>query len=229
LDWQDPISGEKSSGYREKGFYPETVLNFLALLGWNDGTDQEIFSLEELVAKFDLGRVHKAGAKFDPEKNKWFNQYYLKQQKDADLAQSFQVILKEKGIEVTDAYVEQVVALIKERATFVSDFFELSDFFFQAPAAYDPKALKNWKEDTADLMQKVAQVIEEITNFEAIAIEKEVKDWINKQGIGMGKVMQPLRVCVVGELKGPDLFQIIKLIGKEETLSRIKKAVDKIR
>jgi glutamyl-tRNA synthetase len=229
LDWQDPISGEKSSGYREKGFYPETVLNFLALLGWNDGTDQEIFSLEELVAKFDLGRVHKAGAKFDPEKNKWFNQYYLKQQKDADLAQSFQVILKEKGIEVTDAYVEQVVALIKERATFVSDFFELSDFFFQAPAAYDPKALKNWKEDTADLMQKVAQVIEEITNFEAIAIEKEVKDWINKQGIGMGKVMQPLRVCVVGELKGPDLFQIIKLIGKEETLSRIKKAVDEIR
>jgi glutamyl-tRNA synthetase len=229
LDWQDPISGEKSSGYREKGFYPETVLNFLALLGWNDGTDQEIFSLEELVAKFDLGRVHKAGAKFDPEKNKWFNQYYLKQQKDADLAQSFQVILKEKGIEVTDAYVEQVVALIKERATFVSDFFELSDFFFQSPAAYDPKALKNWKEDTADLMQKVAQVIEEITNFEAIAIEKEVKDWINKQGIGMGKVMQPLRVCVVGELKGPDLFQIIKLIGKEETLSRIKKAVDKIR
>jgi len=225
LDWQDPISGEKSSGYREKGFYPETVLNFLALLGWNDGTDQEIFSLEELVAKFDLGRVHKAGAKFDPEKNKWFNQHYLKQQKDTDLAQSFQVILKEKGIEATDAYVEQVVALIKERATFVSDFFELSDFFFQAPSAYDPKALKNWKEDTADLMQQVAQVIESITSFEALALEKEVKDWINEQGIGMGKVMQPLRVCVVGELKGPDLFQIIELIGKEETLKRIKQAI----
>ncbi|WP_410879133.1 glutamate--tRNA ligase [Myroides sp. DW712] len=225
LDWQDPVSGEKSSGYREKGFYPETVLNFLALLGWNDGTDQEIFSLDELVAKFDLGRVHKAGAKFDPEKNKWFNQHYLKQQKDVDLAQAFQVILKEKGIQAADAYVEQVVALIKERATFVSDFFELSDFFFQAPVTYDPKALKNWKEDTGALMQQVGQVIQKIDHFEASNIETTVKAWINEQGIGMGKVMQPLRVSMVGELKGPDLFQIIELIGKEETLKRIKQAI----
>lgn len=225
LDWQDPISGEKSSGYREKGFYPETVLNFLALLGWNDGTDQEIFSLEELVAKFDLGRVHKAGAKFDPEKNKWFNQHYLKQQKDAELAQAFQAILVEKGIQAENAYVEQVVALIKERATFVSDFFELSDFFFQAPSEYDAKALKNWKEDTAEIMQQVAQVIDKITSFEATTLEKEVKDWINEQEIGMGKVMQPLRVCIVGALKGPDLFQIIELIGKEETIKRIKQAI----
>lgn len=225
LDWQDPISGEKSSGYREKGFYPETVLNFLALLGWNDGTDQEIFSLEELVAKFDLGRVHKAGAKFDPEKNKWFNQHYLKQQKNADLAQAFQAILLEKGIQAEDAYVEQVVALIKERATFVSDFFELSDFFFQAPSEYDPKALKNWKDDTAEVMQQVVQVIDRINSFEATTLEKEVKDWINEQEIGMGKVMQPLRVCIVGALKGPDLFQIIELIGKEETIKRIKQAI----
>ncbi|MBB1139412.1 glutamate--tRNA ligase [Myroides sp. WP-1] len=225
LDWQDPISGEKSSGYREKGFYPETVLNFLALLGWNDGTDQEIFSLEELVAKFDLGRVHKAGAKFDPEKNKWFNQHYLKLQKDADLAQDFQRILKEKGIQVEDQYVQQVVGLIKERATFVSDFFELSDFFFQAPVEYDSKALKNWKEDTAGLMEQVAEIIEKVGVFNATEIDKQVKDWINEQGVGMGKVMQPLRVCVVGALKGPDLFQIIELIGKEETLKRIKQAI----
>ncbi|MGG5508228.1 MULTISPECIES: glutamate--tRNA ligase [unclassified Myroides] len=225
LDWQDPISGEKSSGYREKGFYPETVLNFLALLGWNDGTDQEIFSLEELVAKFDLGRVHKAGAKFDPEKNKWFNQHYLKLQNDADLAEDFQRILKEKGIQTEDHYVEQVVGLIKERATFVSDFFELSDFFFQAPVEYDSKALKNWKEDTAGIMEQVAEIIENVEAFHAVEIDKEVKDWINNQGIGMGKVMQPLRVCVVGALKGPDLFQIMALIGKDETLKRIKQAI----
>ncbi|MDM1527974.1 glutamate--tRNA ligase [Myroides odoratimimus] len=226
LDWQDPTSGEKSSGYRERGFYPETVVNFLALLGWNDGTDQEIFSLEELVEKFDLTRVHKAGAKFDPEKNKWFNQHYLKLQSDADLAKAYQVILKENGIEATDAYVEKVVGLIKERATFVADFYELSDFFFIKPTEYDAKALKNWKEDTSDIMTQVSDVIKGIETFEAKNIESIVKDWINEQGIGMGKVMQPLRLSLVGAVKGPDLFDIIEMIGKEETLERLAIAVE---
>ncbi|MEC4074765.1 glutamate--tRNA ligase [Myroides odoratimimus] len=226
LDWQDPTSGEKSSGYRERGFYPETVVNFLALLGWNDGTDQEIFSLEELVEKFDLTRVHKAGAKFDPEKNKWFNQHYLKLQSDADLAKAYQVILKDNGIEATDAYVEKVVGLIKERATFVADFYELSDFFFVKPTAYDAKALKNWKEDTSDIMTQVSEVIKGIETFEAKNIESIVKDWINEQGIGMGKVMQPLRLSLVGAVKGPDLFDIIEMIGKEETIERIAIAVE---
>ncbi|MFM9401149.1 glutamate--tRNA ligase [Myroides odoratimimus] len=226
LDWQDPTSGEKSSGYREKGFYPETVVNFLALLGWNDGTDQEIFSLEELVEKFDLTRVHKAGAKFDPEKNKWFNQHYLKLQSDADLAKAYQVILKDNGIEATDAYVEKVVGLIKERATFVADFYELSDFFFVKPTEYDAKALKNWKEDTSDIMTQVSEVIKGIETFEAKNIESIVKDWINEQGIGMGKVMQPLRLSLVGAVKGPDLFDIIEMIGKEETIERIAIAVE---
>lgn len=226
LDWQDPTSGEKSSGYRERGFYPETVVNFLALLGWNDGTDQEIFSLEELVEKFDLTRVHKAGAKFDPEKNKWFNQHYLKLQSDADLAVAYQAILKEKGIESTDAYVEKVVGLIKERATFVVDFYELSDFFFVKPTEYDAKALKNWKEDTSDIMNQIAAVIKGIESFEAKNIETIVKDWINEQGIGMGKVMQPLRLSLVGAVKGPDLFDIIEMIGKEETIARIAIAVE---
>ncbi|MCS7473162.1 glutamate--tRNA ligase [Myroides odoratimimus] len=226
LDWQDPTSGEKSSGYRERGFYPETVVNFLALLGWNDGTDQEIFSLEELVEKFDLTRVHKAGAKFDPEKNKWFNQHYLKLQSDADLAKAYQVILKDNGIEATDAYVEKVVGLIKERATFVADFYELSDFFFVKPTEYDAKALKNWKEDTSDIMTQVSEVIKGIETFEAKNIESIVKDWINEQGIGMGKVMQPLRLSLVGAVKGPDLFDIIEMIGKEETIERIAIAVE---
>ncbi|MCC9042123.1 glutamate--tRNA ligase [Myroides sp. M-43] len=226
LDWQDPTSGEKSSGYRERGFYPETVVNFLALLGWNDGTDQEIFSLEELVEKFDLTRVHKAGAKFDPEKNKWFNQHYLKLQSDADLAVAYQAILKEKGIDASDAYVEKVVGLIKERATFVVDFYELSDFFFVKPTEYDAKALKNWKEDTSDIMNQVAAVIKSIESFEAKNIETIVKDWINEQGIGMGKVMQPLRLSLVGAVKGPDLFDIIEMIGKEETIERLAIAVE---
>lgn len=228
LDWVDPVSSEKSSGYREKGFYPETVLNFLALLGWNDGTDQEIFSLEELIEKFDLSRVHKAGAKFDPEKNKWFNQHYLKLQSDSNLALEFQKILQEKGIVSDNEYVTKVVAMIKERATFVSDFYELSDFFFVAPKEYDAKALKNWKEETPILMKQVKDVISGIEDFEAKNIETIVKSWITEQEIGMGKIMQPLRLSLVGAVKGPDLFEIIEMIGKEEAIRRIENAINTI-
>jgi len=225
LDWNDPVSGEKSSGYREKGFFPGAVVNFLALLGWNDGTDQELFTLEELVAKFDLGRVHKAGAKFDPEKNKWFNHHYLVQQSDASLALPFDGILKEKGINKDIAYVEKVVGLVKERATFVTDLYDLSDFFFVAPAAYDEKAAKNWKEDTGSIMQELISVVENIGDFTSVNIETIVKDWMTKNEIGMGKVMQPFRLSLVGALKGPHLFDIIEMIGKEETVQRIQKAI----
>lgn len=227
LDWQDPITNEKSSGYREKGYYPEAVINFLALLGWNDGTEQELFSLEELVERFDLNRVHKAGAKFDPEKNKWFNQHYLKLQSDADLTVDFQKILVEKGIKARDEYVEKVVSSIKERATFVSDFYDLSDFFFVAPTEYDAKALKNWKEDTGDILMEVAKELQSIEVFEARLIETRIKDWISAKEIGMGKVMQPLRLSLVGALKGPDLFDIIEMLGVKETIFRIENAVKK--
>ncbi|MEO4007253.1 glutamate--tRNA ligase [Flavobacterium sp. CAU 1735] len=225
LDWNDPVSGEKSSGYREKGFFPGAVVNFLALLGWNDGTDQELFTLEELVAKFDLGRVHKAGAKFDPEKNKWFNHHYLVQQSDASLALPFDGILKEKGINKDIAYVEKVVGLVKERATFVTDLYDLSDFFFVAPAAYDEKAAKNWKEDTGSIMQELISVVENIGDFTSVNVETIVKDWMTKNEIGMGKVMQPFRLSLVGALKGPHLFDIVEMIGKEETVQRIQKAI----
>jgi len=228
LDWTDPISGEKSSGYREKGFFPEAVINFLALLGWNDGTDQELFSLEELIEKFDLNRVHKSGAKFDPEKNKWFNHQYLTQQNDADLAKTFASYLLKKGIDssvVVMTKLEKIVSLIKERAHFVSEFWDLSDFFFIAPTSYDEKAAKNWKDETPALMQELISVLENIGDFSSMNIETIVKDWMTKNEIGMGKVMQPFRLSLVGALKGPHLFDIVEIIGKEETIRRIEKAI----
>ena len=226
LEWKDPNSGEISSGYREKGYLPEAVINFLALLGWNPGTDQELFSLEELVQLFDLERVHKAGAKFDPEKNKWFNHQYFSKQDDVIVAEQFNTILAEKGINKPMDYVTQVAGLVKERATFANELWDLSDFFFTAPTAYDEKAAKNWKPETAEIMNDVITVINNVSDFTSANIETEIKAWIEEKGIGMGKVMQPLRLSLVGSLKGPHLFDIIYLIGKEETTGRIKKAVE---
>jgi len=214
-----------SSGYREKGFFPEAVVNFLALLGWNDGTDKELFSLEELVESFDLNRVHKSGAKFDPEKNKWFNHQYLIKQNNEDLAKSFSPILAEKGFSPSLELTTRIVSLIKERAHFVSEFWDLTDFFFQAPTSYDEKASKNWKEETPTLMQELISVLENIEDFTSVNIETIVKDWLTKNEIGMGKVMQPFRLSLVGALKGPHLFDIVEIIGKEETISRIQKAI----
>lgn len=218
-----------SSGYRETGYFPEAVINFLALLGWNDGTDQELFSLEELVEKFDLNRVHKAGAKFDPEKNKWFNHQYLQKQSDESLGDEFQKIVVEKTGKCDFSFVEmtKIVRLIKERANFVSDFWELADYFFVAPASYDEKASKNWKEETPSLMKQVIEVLESIGDFTSLNIETMVKNWMTTNEIGMGKVMQPLRLSLVGALKGPHLFDIIEMIGKEETVKRILKAIEK--
>lgn len=214
-----------SSGYREKGFFPDAVINFLALLGWNDGTDKEIYTLEELVAAFDLNRVHKAGAKFDPEKNKWFNHQYLIKQNDADLAKAFTPILKEKELIVDPITVTKIVSLIKERASFVSEFWELSELFFVPPISYDEKATKNWKTDTPALMEELISVLKEISDFTSVHIETTVKDWMTKNEIGMGKIMQPFRLSLVGALKGPHLFDIVEVIGKEETVKRIEKAI----
>ncbi len=214
-----------SSGYREKGFFSEAVVNFLALLGWNDGTDKELYTLEELVDAFDLNRVHKSGAKFDPEKNKWFNHQYLVKRYDHLLAKEFIPFLSEKTIHANQEYVEKVVSLIKERAHFVSEFWELSDYFFVAPKSYDEKAAKNWKEGTSELMLALITVLENISEFKSETIETEVKDWLVKNEIGMGKVMQPFRLSVVGALKGPHLFDIVEMIGKEETIKRIEQAI----
>jgi glutamyl-tRNA synthetase len=214
-----------SSGYREKGFFPEAVVNFLALLGWNDGTDKELFSLEELCEAFDLNRVHKAGAKFDPEKNKWFNHHYLQKQSDESLAKAYAPIVYEKGIDVDYTTLVKIVSLIKERANFVSEFWEMSNFFFEVPTSYDEKAAKNWKEETPELMQQLIGVLSTIEDFTSVNIETIVKDWMTQNEIGMGKVMQPFRLSLVGALKGPHLFDIVELVGKEETLKRLEKAI----
>jgi glutamyl-tRNA synthetase len=227
LEWNDASSMTKSMGYRENGFFPEAVVNFLALLGWNDGTEKEIFSLEELCEKFDLNRVHKAGAKFDPEKNKWFNHHYLQEQSNESLAKAFELILSEKGIS-TSLDLNKIVSLIKERADFVTDFWELSDYFFLAPTSYDEKAVKNWKEETPALMQQLISVIENIGDFSSENMETIIKDWMTKNEIGMGKVMQPFRLSLVGALKGPHLFDIAEMIGKEETIRRLESAIKNI-
>jgi glutamyl-tRNA synthetase len=223
LEWktEDAIS----KGYREEGFYPEAVVNFLALLGWNDGTDQELFSLDELADKFDLTRVHKAGAKFDPDKNKWFNHHYLQKQSEEDLAKAFAPILYEKEIDVDYTTLVKIVGLVKERANFVSDFWELSNYFFETPSSYDQKAAKSWKAETPELMQKVAQKLNSISDFSSESIENELKIWMGENEIAMGKVMQPLRLSLVGALKGVHLFDIMEIIGKEETIIRIEKAI----
>ncbi|WP_396187673.1 glutamate--tRNA ligase [Flavobacterium sp.] len=222
LEWKTEEGN--SMGYRENGFFPEAVVNFLALLGWNDGTEQELFSLEELTQKFDLGRIHKAGAKFDPEKNKWFNHQYLQKQSNERLAESFKDILNKKGITTTLDLIK-VVTLIKERAHFVTEFWNLADYFFIAPTTYDEKASKNWKEETPILLTQVTDIINNIEDFTSLNIETLLKEWMTTNEIGMGKVMQPLRLAIVGALKGPHLFDIIELIGKEETKNRIEKAI----
>jgi glutamyl-tRNA synthetase len=229
LEWRDASSMTISDGYREKGFFPEAVVNFLALLGWNDGTDQELFSLEELATKFDLNRVHKAGAKFDPEKNNWFNHQYLQKQSNESLVNAFKKELEKNStstaLSVTDEKLIKIVSLIKERANFVSEFWDLADYFFVAPTSYDEKAAKNWKEETPGLMQQLISVLTTIEDFTSLNIETIVKDWMAQNEIGMGKVMQPFRLSLVGALKGPHLFDIVELIGKEETVKRLEKAI----
>ena len=225
LEWKTEEGN--SMGYRENGFFPEAVVNFLALLGWNDGTEQEIFSLEELVQKFDLARVNKSGAKFDPEKNKWFNHQYLQKQSDEKLAEMFKNVLVEKGI-TTPIDVTKIVNLNKERANFVTDLWDLTDYFFIAPTSYDEKALKNWKEETPELMRQLINVLDGITDFTSAAMKTVVKEWLTANEIGMGKVMQPFRLSLVGKMMGPHLFDIVELLGKEETIKRIQKAIDSI-
>lgn len=225
LEWKNEEGISK--GYKENGFFPEAVVNFLALLGWNDGTEKEIFSLDELISKFDLNRIHKAGAKFDPDKNKWFNHQYLQLESDDNLAKTFKKILEEKNIN-TSLNIKRIVSLVKERANFVNDFWELSDYFFEAPSTYDEKASKNWKEDTSDILKRVIIEMNKINDFSSLNIENILKEWMTTNEIGMGKVMQPLRLSLVGALKGPHLFDIIEIIGKAETIKRIDKAIDSL-
>ena len=226
LAYTNEETGAISRGYKEDGYFADAFINMLALLGWNPGTEQEIFSLEELIATFDLKRVSKSGAKFSPEKTNWFNQQYMLTKNDAELTDVFLPILREKGISKPKEYVQKVVSAIKERAVFVSDFWNLSDFYFENPSQYDEKATKkNWKPETNELMQEFIAILSSIEDFSAANTEVLVKEWITAKEIGFGKIMQPLRLSLVGALKGPHLFDIMEMIGKEATISRIEKAI----
>ncbi|MEE9361917.1 MAG: glutamate--tRNA ligase [Cellulophaga sp.] len=222
-----PLSWNESIGYKEGGYFPETVINFLALLGWNPGTEQELFSLTELVETFSLERVNKSGARFDPEKTKWYNQHYLQQKSDTELANLYATILKDKLETLpTNEYISTVVSLVKERATFVSDFWNLSHYFFVAPSSYAEKAVKKqWKEGSDAILKQIITVLEGIEDFSSENTEAIVKQWITDKELSFGKVIPPLRLVLVGDMKGPHVFDIMALIGKEACISRIQKAI----
>ena len=225
LLWKDPKTNEVSRGYKEDGYFPEAMVNFLAFLGWNPGTEQEIFSLTELINTFELERVNKSGARFDPDKIKWFNHQYMQEQNNDELAEAFKNLHSElASIDVN--YISIVVGMIKERATFVSDFWELSSYFFEAPISYDEKASKKaFKEGTDDILAKVISIINTIEDFSVETLQTEIKGWITTNSIGFGQVMMPLRLALVGALQGPDMFDIMFMIGKEESVKRIAKAI----
>jgi glutamyl-tRNA synthetase len=226
LKWTDPKTNETSSGYREEGYFPEAFINMLALLGWNPGTEQEIFSLDELANIFTLDRVGKSGSKFDPEKAKWFNHQYFITKSDAELADLFKKDLDAKSVKYNGIDVERICGLVKERAQFIADLWEQASFFFVSPQDYDAKtAKKNWKEGTAELMSELKTIIEGIEDFSSANSETIVKEWITAKEIGFGKIMNPFRLAIVGAGKGPHMFDIIEIIGKEETLNRLDKAI----
>ncbi len=224
LQWID-ADNKVSMGYREEGFYPEAVLNFMALLGWNPGTEKEVFSLEELITSFDLNRVNKSGAKFDPEKNKWFQQQHIQQKSTQELSQHLKTLLETKNIQ-TDLNISHVVSLVKERLIFTDDLWQQSHFFFETPTIYDAKAVKKvWKTDTVKVLDLLIQQLELVTDFTAENTAQEIKSWAKTAEIGLGKIMMPLRVALVGSLSGPDVFEICALIGKENSIARIKNFV----
>lgn len=225
LEWQDPKTGDISSGYKEEGYFPEAVVNFLALLGWNPGTEQEIFSLQELVESFDLGKVNKSGARFDPDKTKWFNHHYMREQNDYELAKAFRAS-RDKLQDINLDYISLVVGLVKERATFVSDLWDLTYYFFVTPEIYDEKATKKaFKEGAKDVLKTLSGIIESTVDYTTDNIQNNIRSWITSSKIGFGNVMMPLRLSLVGSLQGPDVFEIMFLIGRDETLKRINNAI----
>lgn len=226
LEW-NPEGGEPASGYRESGYFPEAVINLLVFLGWNPGTEQEIFSLDELIKVFSFDRVNKAGARFDPDKAKWFNQHYLKEKTDAELAKLFMPILEAKGISAENLPINKIIGMVKERAIFVNDLWEQSSYFFTAPSDYDAKTRKKfWKEGTPVIVNDCLEIIKACTPFSSETAENNVKAYIEKNELGFGKVMNPLRLAIVGAGKGPHLFDIMEIIGLDETIKRIERALE---
>jgi glutamyl-tRNA synthetase len=218
--------GETSKGYREDGYFPEAFINMLALLGWNPGTEQEIFTMDELINAFSIDRVGKSGSRFDPEKAKWFNHQYLQNKTNNQLAVEFREILISRGYQIDILRLEALVGMVKERVSFVKDMWEQTDFFFKAPETYDHETVKKrWKEDSASLLLELRSLLENTVDFSSNATESVIKAWIEKNGYNMGAIMNAFRLVIVGALRGPHMFDIISWIGKDETLKRIDKGI----
>jgi len=231
LEWKDPKTGDLSTGYREAGYDPEAVINFLALLGWHAGSDQELFSMQELIDQFSLERCSKSGAKFDFEKAKWFNHQYLQQKSLDVLVKEFQLVLRSKGVVVDDAIVAEVVALMRERVSFTKELWDTTSYFFVAPVSYDEKSIqKRWKPDTPQQLAGLMILIDEMENFtsDKVAAEAQTMAWIAEKGYKVGDVMNAYRIALVGESKGPHIFDLTSIIGKDETLRRVRKAIETI-
>lgn len=227
LEWHDPKTEEISSGYREKGYFPEAVINFLAFLGWNPGTEREIYSLDELVPLFDLSKCSKAGAKFDYVKGIWFNHEYILRKSNEEIAAIFAPMVKAEGIDESLERITEVVGMMKDRVNFVSELVPLCMFFFKAPTEYDEKTRKKrWKEDSAQMMTELISVLEGIDDFSKENQEKVVEGWIESKEYKLGNIMNAWRLTLVGEGKGPGMFDISAFLGKEETISRMKRAIE---
>ncbi|WP_278776716.1 glutamate--tRNA ligase [Leyella stercorea] len=227
LEWHDPKTGDVSSGYRESGYFPEAVVNFLALLGWNPGTEQELFTLDELVEAFDIHKCSKAGARFDYQKGIWFNHEYMLKKSNEEVANLFAPIVANNGVDETMERITQVVAMMKDRVNFVKELWPLCSFFFIAPTEYDEKTVKKrWKADSAKVMSELADVLEAIDDFSVEGQEPVVMKWVEEKGYKLGDVMNAFRLTLVGIGKGPGMFDISAFLGKEETLKRMRKAIE---
>lgn len=227
LQWTDPVSGDISSGYRESGYLPEALVNFLALLGWNPGNDQELLGMEELIQLFSLAHCSKSGAKFDYEKGKWFNHQYIQKKDNAVLAAMFAPLLAEKGVEACPEYIEKVVGLMKERVNFVKELWDQASFFFVAPTSYDEKTVKKrWKDNSAAQLTELMAVLLPIEDFGSVNTEEIVKGWIEENQYHLGNIMNAFRLALVGESKGPHIFDITEALGKDESIVRLKRAIE---
>ena len=227
LEWHDPKTGDVSSGYRESGYFPEAVVNFLALLGWNPGTEQEMFSLDELVEQFDIHKCSKSGAKFDYQKGIWFNHEYILRKSNEEIADLFAPIVANNGVDESMERITQVVAMMKDRVSFVKELWPLCSFFFIAPTEYDQKTVKkHWKEDSAKVMGELAEVLNGIDDFSIEGQEPVVMKWVEDKGYKLGDVMNAFRLALVGIGKGPGMFDISAFLGKEETIKRLQRAIE---
>ncbi|MDE6287921.1 MAG: glutamate--tRNA ligase [Muribaculaceae bacterium] len=232
LEWHDPASGEISSGYRESGYLPQAVVNFLALLGWNPGDDTEVMSMQELIDKFSFAHCSRSGARFAFEKGKWFNHIYLENTPDAELARLARPVLEAAGFDLTpfsDDYVAAAVGTVKSRINFVKDLVEQAAFYFRAPETYNPKDIKKrWNAETPALMARLIEILKDLPDFKAATAEPVVMEWIKSNDLHMGNVMNAFRLAVVGECKGPHMFEVTEILGKDETIKRLQAAIDRI-